>query len=306
MNHFDHILVCIDLTDMDSFLIRYSNFLVEQFKPKSITFMHVVRSYDIPKEMLESFPDLEESVGDIVKEDVQEKVGQNFLHKDTVETKVEVEEGYTTETIVDYARKQKITLTLLGKKIGFQGAGGVSRKILSLVPSSVLLVSETTLPKIENIMVRMDFTKITGITMKMALKIQESTQAGITCHHVYKLPLKYFPQNNPATEKRLKQEVEKHSEKEYQKFAKKVGFDPDQIPCTSTLDTESKEAQILYNQALSSQSDLIMIGSKIKSTLADIVLDNTSEKLAGHEKNIPVLVVKDRNQTLGFLEALFK
>ncbi|MDZ7777019.1 MAG: hypothetical protein U5L09_16090 [Bacteroidales bacterium] len=38
---------------------------------------------------------------------------------------------------------------------------------------------------------------------------------------------------------------------------------------------------------------------------ADVILDSTSEKLAGPEKNIPVFVMKDRKQTMGFLDALF-
>jgi hypothetical protein len=48
MYQFDNILVCLDLSEMDDSLIRYSNFLVEKFKPKSVTFLHVMKSYEIP------------------------------------------------------------------------------------------------------------------------------------------------------------------------------------------------------------------------------------------------------------------
>ena len=61
----------------------------------------------------------------------------------------------------------------------------------------------------------------------------------------------------------------------------------------------------LYHYGLKHQADLIMIGSKIKSELAKVILDRTSENLADVEKNIPVMIVKDRKQTLGFLEAIF-
>ncbi|WP_462281670.1 universal stress protein [Salinivirga cyanobacteriivorans] len=305
MYQLDHILVCLDLTDMDDFLVRYSNFMVEKFKPKSITFMHVVRSYDIPKEILSTFSEMDAPLTEIVKEEVQEKVDEHFIHKNDIETIVTVEEGYTTETIVQYSQKHNITLTLMGKKIGYKGRGGVVRKVLSITPSSVLLISETTQHKIEHVMVRMDFTKIAGITMKMAEQLQELTGAKISCHHVYKLPLKYFPQNRPEDDEKLQMHVEKHSKKEYEKFAKRLKIDTKAIPCTWTLDVENEEAHILYNQALSIQADMILIGSKIKSEMADVILDTTSEKLAGPEKNIPVFVVKDRKQTLGFLEALF-
>lgn len=305
MYQFDHILVPLDLTEMDDFLIRYSNFMAEKFNPKSITFMHVVRSYDIPKDILSSFPDMDVPLVDIVKEELQEKVDERFKHQQDVETIVTVEEGYTTETIVQYTQKHNITLTLMGKKIGYQGRGGVVRKILTITPSSVLLISETTQPKIEHIMVRMDFSKIAAISMKMALRLSELTGAKISCHHVHKLPLKYFPQSRPEDDERLQKHVEKFNNKEYQKFAKKLKIDEKSIPCTWSLDVENEEAHILYNQALNIQADMILIGSKIKSELADVILDTTSEKLAGPEKNIPVFLVKDRKQTLGFLETLF-
>ncbi len=305
MYQLNHILVCLDLTDMDDFLIRYSNFIVEKFQPQSITFMHVVRSYDIPKDILNSFPGMEKPLPEIVKEELDEKVNNLFKHHDKVQTIVAIEEGYTTETTVHYTRKHNITLTLMGKKVGYKGRGGVVRKIMSVTPSSVLLVSETTQHKIDHLMVRMDFTKITAVTMKMAMNIKEYTGAKISCHHVHKLPLTYFPQNTAENEQKLNENVQKYTRKEFQKFAKKVAFDPQEISCTWSVDIENEEAHILYNQALNIGADMILIGSKIKSDLADVILDNTSEKLAGPEKNIAVFVVKDRKQTLGFLDALF-
>ncbi len=305
MNQLNHILVCLDLTDMDEFLIRYSNFVVEKFKPQSITFMHVVRSYDIPKDILDSFPGMEKPLTEIVKEELDEKVNNLFQHHDNVQTIVAIEEGYTTETTIHYTRKHNITLTLMGKKVGYKGRGGVVRKIMSVTPSSVLLVSETTQPKIDHLMVRMDFSKITAVTMKMAMQLREYTGAKISCHHVHKLPLTYFPQNTAEDERKINEHVQKYTRKEFQKFAGKLQFEPQEIPCTWSVDIENEEAQILYNQALNIGADMILIGSKIKSNLADVILDNTSEKLAGSEKNIAVFVVKDRKQTLGFLDALF-
>ncbi|MCF8303211.1 MAG: universal stress protein [Bacteroidales bacterium] len=307
MYQLDHILVCLDLSEMDDFLIRYGNFLAEKFKPKSITFMHVMRTYDIPKEILSTLPDLDAPLSEIVREDIKEKIDLLFNHQENVETKVEVQEGATTETIVHYSQKNPITLTLMGKKLGYKGRGSVVRKVLSVSPSSVLLISETSPHKIENVLVRMDFSRMAGMALKMALRLQELTQAKIFCHHVYKLPLEYFPQysRSKQEEEKLRQMVKNHSEKEYKKFMKRLKLDPGRIPCTSTLDTENEEAHILYTKALNMGADLVIIGSKVKSELTDVILDNTSEELAGAEKNIPVFVVKDRKQTMGFLKTMF-
>lgn len=306
MYKLDHILICLDLSEMDDSLIRYGNFLVEKFNPESVTFLHVLKSYEIPPEMVSAFPHLEQPVSEIVKEELEEKIESLFSGKNETQTNVKVLEGSTTDNIVRYARESNITFTLMGKKVGYEGRGGIVRKVISIIPSSVLLISETTQPRIEHVLVRMDFSKMSALALKMALRLQELTGAKVSCHHAYKLPLKYFPVSSPENDRKLMEHIGKHSRKEYQKFMKKLELDPENIPCTNSLDPENDEAHILYKQALTTGADMIIIGSKIKSELADIIIDSTSEKLASAEKNLPVLIIKDRKQTIGFLKALFK
>lgn len=306
MYTFEHILVCLDLSEMDDALIRYANYIVTKFKPRSITFLHVMKSYDIPPEMLDAFPHLDKPLTKVVENELQEKIEELFLPSEETRTIVEVTEGVTTDTIVKYTREQNITFTIMGKKLGYRGQGGIVRKVTGIIPSSVLLISETTYPHLEHLLVRMDFSKMSNQALKMALKIKEITGAQISCHHAFKLPLEYFPQGSPEKDKKLIDYASKHSKKEFNKFLKKNKLQGEEIDFTSSLDPENNEADILYRHALTSGADVIIIGSKIKSELADIILDSTSEKLATAEKNIPVLIIKDRKQTIGFLKALFK
>ncbi len=305
MYQLDHILVPLDLSEMDDFLIRYCNFITEPFKPKSITFIHVMQSYDIPKDVLDAYPDLDEPISKVLQDELEEKVNDLFEKKDDVKIIIKVEEGITTETLVEYAKDHNISLTLMGKKIGYKGRGSTVRRVLNLIPSSVLLVSETTPQQINHIMVRMDFSRISGMALKMGIRLSELTGAKVTCHNVHKLPLHYLAQPSRSDRVRVEKQVEKYALKEYNKFAKKQKVNPQEIPCTVSLDTENEEAHILYSQALKIGADMILIGSKIKSEYANVILDTTSEKLAGPEKNIPVLIMKDRKQTLGFLDSLF-
>lgn len=306
MYTFEHILVCLDLSEMDDALIRYANYIVTKFKPRSITFLHVMKSYDIPPEMLDAFPHLDKPLTKVVENELQEKIEELFLPSEETRTIVEVTEGVTTDTIVKYTREQNITFTIMGKKLGYKGQGGIVRKVTGIIPSSVLLISETTYPHLEHLLVRMDFSKMSNQALKMALKIKEITGAQISCHHAFKLPLEYFPQGSPEKDKKLIDYASKHSKKEFNKFLKKNKLQGEEVDFTSSLDPENNEADILYRHALTSGADVIIIGSKIKSELADIILDSTSEKLATAEKNIPVLIIKDRKQTIGFLKALFK
>lgn len=300
-----HLLVALDLSEMDEVLIRYSNFLVDKFQPKSITFMHVVKSYDIPKDILDDFPHMDAPLKDIIRDGIQEKTDELFHNREGTQMKIYVAEGYTTENVVRYSRESKIDLTLIGKKLGYQGKGGVTRKIMSLTPSSVLLISETARPEINHILVRMEFNKISEMALKAALNISQGTGAKVSCYHVARLPLKYFSKESVSNFPRLEGKMKEYSRKEFDKLVKRMKLERDTIPFDSTLDAENQEELLLYSQALKKEADMIMLGSRIKSDMADVILENTSEKLAVGEKNISVFVVKDRKLTIGFLEALF-
>ncbi len=305
MEKLDNILVCMDLTEMDDFLINYANYLVERIKARKIYFLHLLQSYDLPREVLSEFPDMKKPITKIIQEELEEKISTSFRHQENIETEAVVLEGVKSDRLLQFTRDQKINLTLFGKKVGYMGRGSLARRTMPLTPSSILLLSETVIPKIEKILVRTDFSKMSEIAMKTAVGLSQLTGATIFAINAYKIPISHFPQYSLEDEQRLQRRMSKHGEKEYAKFMKKLKLDPQEIPCTYLYDKHYDEAQLLYHHGLVNHADLIMIGSKVKSDLANVILDQTAEDLAEVEKNIPVMIVKDRKQTLGFLEALF-
>jgi nucleotide-binding universal stress UspA family protein len=306
MYKLNHILVCLDLTEMDDSLIRYTRFLVNQINPDSITFLHVMRPYDIPKELMDTFPELDEPVPEIIREELQEKINEQCHSGTDVNIRVEVKEGAPIETIVKFAQKNNITLTLMGKKVAYQGNAGIVKKVLGIIPSSVLLVCESGYERIENLLVRMDFTKASEMALEMAFRLKELTGANIACHHTHKLPVGYFPQVNPDKDEKLQKYVEKVSKKAFEKFKKNLKYNTDDLAFSFSIDTENEEDLILYRQALTTGADMIVIGSNLKSDLADIVMDVSPEKLAAPNKNIPVFIVNDRSKAMVFLKRIFQ
>ncbi|MFO8002533.1 MAG: universal stress protein [Marinilabilia sp.] len=300
---FNNILVCLDLSEMDDFLIRYTNFIVDTFSPSTVTFMHVMQPMDIPEDIRSSFPGFNEPVDQLIREEFEEKIGKLFEAK--VDFSIVVKEGITTETIIHYSKNNKIDLTLMGKKIGYTGEGGISRKVTSLTPSSVLLVGENASYSFNHVWVRMDFSKISVEALKMAITIKEHTGASITCHNVFKLPLNYFPQQTSEQEKRLIEQLTRHGRKEYSKILKRLKLPESEYPCEYSLNKENNEAQVLYHKAVQNKADLIIAGSKMKSGLSQVILDNTSEKLTSGGKTLPVLIVKDKKSSMGILESIF-
>ncbi len=304
MNKFDNVLICLDLTEMDHFLISYSNFIIRTFKPGKVVFIHVMETYDIPVEIMESLDDSGGDLEDAVREELDERIESGLSFRGETEISLVIEKGMTTEKIVQFNRKNKIDLTVFGKKVGYVGEGSVARKIVGLVPSSVLVINETSQPKISKILVRMDFSKMAHTTLLMAKSLSVYTGALVECHHVYKLPLNYFPKQTPENIKKLKIQLGQLVDKEYSKFVTRMKV-ADPPPISYSLEIQSDESQLLYNHAIKNNFDLILTGTKIKSPLANLILDSTSEKLVGSEKSIPVMVVKDLGKSVGILKAIF-
>ncbi len=306
MYKFGNILVCLDLTEMDESLIGYANFLVETFTPSSVTFIHVMDTYEIPEEILSESDDAEgRSLKDILLEEIKDKVDEYYKCFEQLKPGVVMEEGLTVEKIVKYAEKHKIDLALMGKKVGYVGEGGVVKKIIGLIPASVLLISETSPYKFEKIMVRTNFANPSVVAYKMATYIKGITGAAIEFHNVYKLPYNYFPEQSSAAVQKIRARLKPYMDKKYSKFVKKYSL-PDSIPFDYSVDVKGDEAQSLYNYAVRNQVDLVVTGTRLKSHLANIIMDSTSEKLAGVEKNVSVLIVKDIKEFVGFFKALFE
>lgn len=304
MEKFNKILVCLDLTEMDHVLIRYANYLVNTFKPESLIFIHVMEMYDVPDEVMDKFHDPGGDIADILSTELEERIEQELTVKEAVDYSLVLEQGLTMEKIVEYSRKNKIDLTLMGKKIGYTGQGSVARNILGLIPSSVLVVSETTPHQTVKLLVRMDFSKMAYLALQMAKTIAGYTGASVECHHVYKLPLHYFPKQTPENMKKMRKQLGEIVDKEYSKFIRKMKVE-DAPPCSYSLGIQAEESRLLYNYAIKNRMDMIFTGTRIKSPLADLILDSTSEKLMGGDINIPVFVVKDRKKSIGFLKAIF-
>ncbi len=304
MTKFNSILVCLDLTEMDYFLINYSNFLIKTFSPDKLVFIHVMEKYELPDEITDALDESGGNLEDLVREELEERIKMGLSVKNNTDINLTIETGLTTEKLIQYTRKNKFDLTVFGKKIGYSGQGSVARKVVGMVPSSVLVISETTRKDIKKILVRMDFSRMSVSTLMMAKAIAGYTGSTIECHHVYKLPLHYYPRQTPENIKKMRDQLGQIVESEYDKFTRKMKIS-DPPPLTYSLEIQADESQLLYNHAIKNSFDLIITGTKIKSPLASLILDSTSEKLVGGDKSIPVMVVKDHKKSVGILKAIF-
>lgn len=298
-------MVCLDLSEMDESLIRFAAYIARMMHSDRIYFMHVAETLDMPEEIRSKYPDLFAPVDETIRKEIEYSVNEFFEGPAGIDIEIEVREGNPSDKILKVADQKDIDLLVLGKKIGLPGEGVLPNKLTKVANRSVLLVPEI-LPKLmDRVLVPIDFSKHSLLALKQAIKIKETNEVPmqITCQHVYRLPSGWH--TTGKSEKEFADIMKGHAENEYRKFLQQLDNRYQNIPCIFTLGSDQHIAQKAYQQAVKNQADLIILGSKGKTAAASVLMGSTADRLADYDKNIPLLIVKDKNENIGFLKALF-
>jgi nucleotide-binding universal stress UspA family protein len=299
------LMVCLDLSEMDEPLIRFAAYIARMMDSDRIYFTHIAESLDMPAEIRSKYPDLFAPVDETIEKQLEHSIKDFFQGPENISIEIEVREGSPSDKILKIATQKDVDLLVLGKKIGLPGEGVLANKLTKVANRSVLLVPEI-LPKLmDRILVPVDFSRHSLLALKQAIKIKETNDVPmqITCQHVYHLPSGWHTTGKSETE--FAEIMEGHAEKDYREFLKQLDEAYQDTPCTYTLDNNSNIAHKIYQQALKYQADIIILGSRGKTAAASVLMGSTAERLADYDKNIPLLIVKDKNENIGFLKALF-
>lgn len=293
----------LDLTSMDTLLIRYTSFLAHHLKPDHIAFIHIMESYNLPKEVASVFDDLEEPVDEIIRKEVSMEVQEHYQGPENAETSVQVQEGNPTDLLLREADRTDTDLVIMGKKTGFQGKGILTGQVTRLIHCSALILPETSSFQLSKIQVPVDFSKHSKSALRRALNIAEYTNAEVVTQHVYHLPTHFFPYITATND--MDKSIEKHARREYDKFLKKVSRPKPDIRSVFMKDSGDDISQRIYDLAIQEGSDLIVVGSKGVTDTASYLVGSTAEKLTAYDKTIPLLIFKDKEDNYGILDLLF-
>lgn len=304
MERYEHWLVCLDLTNMDDVLIGYSNFLTTEFRPKKISFMHVIKSSGVAEEMIELFPELDslEDVEAMIRKELQENINSHF-NDSGVETELIIKTGRPTDEIIKSMESLNPDLTVMGKKSGYTGKGVIPRRIMKYVPSSILFVPETSRYQLDNILIPVDFSDQSAKSIQIALQMSEGKGEGqITALHVYNYPSRFFPY---IPEEDEEEKMDKYLNEKRDSFIEKHSI-PDNVDFTFTLNIEGSKMDQIYDQVVHDQVDMIVAVSKSDKSITSILREDFTDKMAYYRFGVPLLLHKNKEKHQKFLKSLFK
>jgi nucleotide-binding universal stress UspA family protein len=302
MENFEKAMVGMDLTEMDDILISKMAVLSEILGIKKLYFIHVSKNLALPDEIREKFPDLVAPADEAIEAEITTIIKQNNF-PENVEIEVFAEEGSPMTTFLRWAKLKDVDLIIMGRKITLKGSGSLAKTMAQKAPCSVLFLPERVEMKIpKKIMIPMDFSEHTNMTINFAQKAAEEFDAKIYALHLYEVPTGYHKTGKSFEE--FSEIMEDNARKDYEKFIKKNHHH--EFDCLFVLSNKGEPGHLIIEKAKEHHIDLILMGSRGRSASAAVLLGSVAEKLVQVNNEIPMLIFKIKGETMGFFDALFR
>lgn len=301
MKQLKKIMVGMDLSSMDETILMNIKQMIAVFEIEQIYFVHVSKDLSIPEDIKKNYPDLLAPADETIRAGIEHEIKVAGI-KD-VSYEVLVKEGNPIETILRWCKIKDVDLLVMGKKPTDSGSGTLSKNLAQRAPTSIFFIPEKAdLHEISRVLVPVDFSDYSLMTLELAHSIAKGIQANILCCHLYAVPAGYSKTGKSHSE--FAKVMLDNAKKDFQKFIEKAGFGD--IHCEFVLKDDKSEANYIIKLAEKEEVDFIVIGSRGRSNSAAILLGSVSERLIQLNNDIPTLVLKKRGENMGFLEALMK
>ncbi|MEQ9404041.1 MAG: universal stress protein [Cyclobacteriaceae bacterium] len=292
-------LVGLDMTDMDQIIIRWVNYFAGILKPEIVYFIHVEKDFDVPDYVPEDLKSSIKIIDESQKETIRQLVSAHF-DPSASKTEVEVIEGKPFETLLHWVKVKKIDFFIAGRKNMTEGSGVLPHKLSRRLNCPVLFIPERNLNEIRKILVPLDFSEHSFQALQTAMRISEMIdKAEIHCHHIYQVPIGYHKTGKSYAE--FAEIMKNNAEKEFKRFTRTVDR---ALTYTSGLLKDGTAAELIVDQGRSIDAQLIVMGSKGQTAGSVILLGSTAEKLIQANEFSPTLIVKKKDEHIGFFEAL--
>ncbi len=295
-------VVGLDLTEMDDKIIEYVRILVKALHLKKIIFVHIAEKLDLPEDLLDKYPDLMAPLDESIEDGINKKVSPIFQNQET-EYDIIVREGAPLENFLRVSKIKNADLVVLGRKKSLKGSGLLSGHIVRKSPASIVFVTETYKNKIDKILVPIDFSAHSVLAADLAMEFKASFGASIQFSHVYNVPIGYYKTGKSYEE--FAEIMKSHATKDLKQFMIKHNYE-ENIPCEYLLSDHDSKAELINKFAHQSETDLILIGSRGRTKTSAMLIGSIVEKLLKLDSDIPMLVVKDKGENMGFLKALMQ
>jgi nucleotide-binding universal stress UspA family protein len=296
-------MIGMDLTEMDDILIKKTIVFLEFLGTEKCYFVHVSKNLAIPQEILEKYPDLVAPNDETIEKMMGEKLKQHSF-PEHIEVEIFAEEGQSPlDTFLRWARIKDVDLIIMGRKETLKGSGALAHGVANKAPCSILLFQEQRpvgMPR--KIMIPTDFSQHNHMIYEFGERISDHLGAQLLPIHIFEVPQGYS--KTGKTYEEFAEIMKENAKNDFKKFVSK--HDHPELECTMVLHDGENEGKLIMDIAKKIDADMIIMGSRGRTSSAAILLGSTAEKIIQANNSIPMMIFKKKGENMGFFEALFK
>ncbi len=308
MYAFKKIMIALDLSKMDHYILNYVEGLSRFIKADKVYVINIQKKLDIDEETKELMGiSASKPLDEYIEESLRTSVKEHFPSCQEFNTEFEIVEGNPSTEILRWSKMKNADLVIMGIKKDLRGEGVAPQQIASKINCSILLVPEGYQKfQLKKVFVPVNFSKQTTLALEEAIYIQDKTpqRLEIYCHHFYELPLGH--EKSGKTDEEFAAIMDKNASKKFIKMKHDLSIKTAEFNYTDDLLKEGNIAKELIKKAKEFGADLIIMAAKSKTLTAQLFLGNTTKKMIMNVHKIPLLIVKDKKETFDFWDFFSK
>jgi nucleotide-binding universal stress UspA family protein len=291
---FNKWLVGLDNTDMDKNLFGFINSDNKPIAYQELYFLHIAHSVGLTEKVAQQ-NDLKDGIAK-VEEELENKIRKNLPGKDF---KLIVVHGNPGKDIIKISKDMDPDLLVLGRKPDSGAEGVIPEELVAVSNCSALLMPRNTDYYFENIVAAIDFSKISKFALITAKEIANTTGAMLQVQHVCMIPSDFRRTGKSYEEYADKQKS--IAEKKAKDFFQDIQSEPD---IHYTFADKNKTADSIAAFVKEHNADLVIMGSKGRTHAAAVLLGSIAEQTAKNLTDVPLMVIKEKNANLNWLQAM--
>jgi nucleotide-binding universal stress UspA family protein len=290
-------LIGLEMSSMDPPLLKYLHFLQKQLPIAACRFLHVVPEF-APLQWIFSKDDVplvgEYELNQAFATRMQASIKEHLAPPKDAAIDYHLREGDALDEILSEAQEIAADLVIIGQKSG-RGTHGIrARNIARKSNGNVLIVPEESYPRLQSILVPVDFSEnaAKALVTALAINAQLTEPAKIIAINVYQMP-DVSAYKISRTPEQFQKMIEAEHTKALDAFIDKyVDEGRKNVFHNLLLQDGSSTAHNILQFANENNFDLIVMGAKGHSRVEQLLMGSVTESLLTHNASIPALIVK--------------
>lgn len=309
MEKLNHWLVEINDLESEKNVIINIIHLANHLKPKTIKLLYISKEVDFLDDIYSDYPDFQKTNQQSIRQELELLISEKLAK--TIEFEIEMIIGNPLTEVLKRSHGLDIDLILIGNQDNFSK---LDKKIIRKAPCSVLVVPSRLLTDIKSILIPVDHSEYTQLSIDTAQVFTENFKVkDIKAIHLYRDATHYLNRvfESPFEVKELlaKQHSLNEKLKSYATF--KINELIENQSSLQGLQGETVQlrkgkdiSEYLSEQLNGKNPDLIIMGARGKTASAGNLLGSVTENLRADLKKSLLYVVKNKGENVGFIQSL--